>query len=84
MSRYDGIDYSYVPDSYWVDSSIRQSILRNIKGAERRKLIDEALGNGNFDLIEDEPFVEMNCFKISEPSHRFNGHPQQLADFASF
>ena len=54
MSRYDGIDYSYAPDSYWVDSSIRQSILRNIKGTERRKLIDEALRNGNFDLIEDE------------------------------
>lgn len=54
MSRYDGIDYSYAPESYWVDSSIRQSILRNIKGTERRKLVDEALRNGNFDLIEDE------------------------------
>ena len=54
MSRYDGIDYSYAPESYWVDSSIRQSILRNIKGTERRKLVDEALRNGNFDQIEDE------------------------------
>ena len=53
MKKYEGINYGFRPDSYWVDKTIRQSILRDIKGTERRKLIDEALKNGRFDKVED-------------------------------
>ena len=53
MKKYEGINYGFRPDSYWVDKTIRQSILRDIKGTERRKLIDDALKNGRFDKVED-------------------------------
>ena len=53
MKKYKGINYRFRPDSYWVDKTIRQSILRDIKGTERRKLIDNALKDGRFDKVED-------------------------------
>ena len=53
MKRYKDIDYRFRPESYWVDKGIRQSILRDVKGTERRRLIDQALRLGRFDQVED-------------------------------
>ena len=54
MKRYAGIRYRYKPETYWVEKDVRQSILRDIKGTERRRLIDRALRNGQFESIDDE------------------------------
>ena len=40
MKKYEGINYGFRPDSYWVDKTIRQSILRDIKGTERGNCIN--------------------------------------------
>ncbi|MDA7670599.1 hypothetical protein N8592_01095 [Verrucomicrobia bacterium] len=53
MKKYKGINYRFRPDSYWVDKGIRQSILRDIKGKERRRIIDKALRSGRFDQVQD-------------------------------
>jgi len=39
MKKYSGIDYSFRPKSYWLDTEVLQALLRNVKGAERRKMI---------------------------------------------
>jgi len=54
IKRYCGINYNYRPESYWVDQNIRHSILRDVKGTERRSLIDDALKKGRFDTVENE------------------------------
>ena len=54
MKRYAGIRYRYKPETYWVEKDVRQSILRDIKGTERRRLIDRALRNGQFESFDDE------------------------------
>ena len=53
MESYKGINYQFRPDSYWVDKGIRQSILRDVKGTQRRRIIDKALRSGRFDQVQD-------------------------------
>ena len=53
MARYKGIRYGFRPNSYWVDLNVRQSILRNVTGTERRRIIDQALASGQFDQIPE-------------------------------
>ena len=53
MARYEGIRYGFRPQSYWVDQTVRQSILRNVTGSERRRIIDQALARGQFDQIPE-------------------------------
>jgi len=48
MESYKGINYQFRPDSYWVDKGIRQSILRDVKGTQRRRIIDKALRSPRF------------------------------------
>ena len=53
MARYKRIRYGFRPQSYWVDQTVRQSILRNVTGSERRRIIDQALARGQFDQIPE-------------------------------
>ena len=53
MESYKGINYQFRPDSYWVDKGIRQSILRDVKGTQRRRIIDKALRSGRCDQVQD-------------------------------
>ena len=53
MKKYPGIDYTFTPESYWVDKEVLQALLRNVKGAERRKMIKSYYENGNFQELED-------------------------------
>ena len=39
MKRYRGIKYSFRPKSYWDEDNVLQALLRDVKGAERRKMI---------------------------------------------
>jgi hypothetical protein len=39
MKRYEGIDYGQRPASYWEESDVLASLLRNVKGRERREMI---------------------------------------------
>ena len=48
MKKYPNIDYSYQPKSYWDEDSVLQTILRDVKGAERRKMIKAYYEDGNF------------------------------------
>ena len=53
MKKYPGIDYTFTPESYWVDKEVLQALLRNVKGAERRKMIKAYYKNGNFQELEE-------------------------------
>ena len=53
MKKYAGIDYSFRPESYWVDKEVLQALLRNVKGAERRKMIKAYYEAGNFQELEE-------------------------------
>jgi hypothetical protein len=53
MNRYRGIKYSFCPKSYWGEDNVLQSLLRDVKGAERRKMIKAYYEEGNFQELED-------------------------------
>ncbi len=53
MKKYPGIDYTFTPESYWVDKEVLQALLRNVKGAERRKMITAYYESGNFQELEE-------------------------------
>ena len=46
VKRYPNIDYSYQPKSYWDEDNVLQTILRDVKGAERRKMIKAYYDDG--------------------------------------
>tara|TARA_B100000686_G_scaffold277929_1_gene297640 strand:- start:362 stop:1045 length:684 start_codon:yes stop_codon:yes gene_type:complete len=53
MKRYRGIKYSFRPKSYWGEDNILQALLRDVKGAERRKMIKTYYEQGNFQELEE-------------------------------
>ena len=53
MNKYPGIDYKFTPESYWADTEVLQALLRNVKGAERRKMITAYYKAGNFQELEE-------------------------------
>jgi hypothetical protein len=53
VKEYPGIDYGFRPQSYWLDRDVLQALLRNVKGAERRKMIKAYYKNGNFQELEE-------------------------------
>ena len=74
MNRYRGIKYSFRPKSYWNDGNVLQVLLRDVKGAERRKMIKHYYEQGMFQEL-DETFTkssltedERNRFGVIHPS----------------
>jgi|TARA_B100002003_G_scaffold63729_1_gene59057 hypothetical protein len=57
MKRYRGIKYSFRPKSYWDEDNVLQALLRDVKGAERRKMIKAYYDQGNFQYL-DETFTK--------------------------
>ena len=53
MKRYRGIKYSFRPKSYWGEDNVLQALLRDVKGAERRKMIKAYYEKGNFQELEE-------------------------------
>ena len=53
MKRYRGIKYSFRPKSYWGEDNVLQALLRDVKGAERRKMIKYFYKEGNFQELEE-------------------------------
>ena len=53
MKRYRGIKYSFRPKSYWEEDNVLQALLRDVKGAERRKMIKAYYEGGNFQELEE-------------------------------
>ena len=53
MKRYRGIKYSFRPKSYWDEDNVLQALLRDVKGAERRKMIKAYYDQGNFQELEE-------------------------------
>jgi len=53
MKRYKGIDYKFQPESYWLDSTVLQALLRDVKGVQRRKMIIDYYENDAIDQLND-------------------------------
>ncbi len=53
MKKYPGIDYNFRPDNYWYDETVLQSILRDVKGTQRRKMIKDYYERGLFQELEE-------------------------------
>ena len=53
MKRYRGIKYGFRPKSYWGEDNVLQALLRDVKGAERRKMIKAYYEGGNFQELEE-------------------------------
>ena len=39
MKKFSGIDYDFRPEDYWLDKDVLHALVRNVKGANRRKII---------------------------------------------
>ena len=53
MKKYQGIKYNFRPDNYWYDETVLQSILRDVKGTQRRKMIKDFYERGLFQELEE-------------------------------
>lgn len=54
MKRYPGIDYSQRPQSFWDDHDTLATILRNVKGTRRRRLITSYWKQGRLQELRGE------------------------------
>lgn len=52
MKKYKGVRYGYRPKSYWEDPDPLASILRNIKGENRRQMITDYWKAGRLEELE--------------------------------
>ena len=73
MKKYPNIDYSYQPKSYWDEDNVLQTILRDVKGAERRKMIKAYYEDGNFQEL-DSVFMQSSLTN-DERKHLGAIHP---------
>ena len=74
MARYKGIRYGFHPKSYWLDQTVRQSILRNVTGSERRRIIDQALARWQAGAAALSPKV-VSELKLAQNALRALGAP---------
>jgi hypothetical protein len=54
MKRYAKIRYAFRPRNYWDDQDVLRSLLRNVKGTQRRSMITDYWKQGRLPEIEDE------------------------------
>jgi hypothetical protein len=54
MKAYPGIDYTWRPLSYWIEGDLLQSILRNVKGENRRQMILDYAAQGRLEELEQD------------------------------
>ncbi len=54
MKKYPEIDYSQRPASYWADENTLAAILRDVKGTERRNLIQRYWSEGRLNELPEE------------------------------
>jgi len=54
MKPYPGIDYTWRPLSYWIEGDLLQSILRNVKGENRRQMILDYAAQGRLEKLEQD------------------------------
>ncbi len=52
MTKCPGIDYSRRPASYWVESDVLSTLLRDVKGTERRKMIRHYFEEGRLEELD--------------------------------
>lgn len=57
MKKYQGVDYSYQPESYWEDTTVLQALLRDVKGTQRRKMIIDYFESDALDQL-GESFLQ--------------------------
>ena len=53
MTWYPDIDYTVTPGSYWDDVNPLATILKNVKGTNRRRMIRDFWNAGNLEDLED-------------------------------
>jgi len=53
MKAYTRIDYSFAPASYWEEDDLLQTVLRNVKGENRRQMIIDYLKAGQLDELDE-------------------------------
>jgi hypothetical protein len=52
MKTYTGIDYTFAPATYWSDADPLASIIRNVKGENRRQMIRDYWAAGKLDELD--------------------------------
>lgn len=58
---YPQIDYHYRPNSYWEDAGVLASLLRDVKGTERRRLIADSWRHGRLEELPEELLKSTLC-----------------------
>ena len=53
MKQFPGIDYDFRPEDYWLDKDVLHALVRNVKGAHRRKIIKAYYEAGNYQELDE-------------------------------
>ena len=51
--RFEWVDYSFRPDSYWDETDPLSLILKAVKGTQRRNMIKDYWDQGKFELLDE-------------------------------
>ena len=73
-TNYPNIDYQFRPASYWQHETVIDILLRNVKGTERRKLIEEAWKEGTIAELPQELLQDVLSHETREALGRI--HPE--------
>jgi hypothetical protein len=53
MKNYPGIDYDQQPASYWRENGVLASLLKDVKGTQRRRLIEHYWRKNSLEMLPD-------------------------------